>query len=114
LVQKLAGTDLDDNVIADLERRMSADLHLTDRLARGESTDEIARFLQGSATGHGLLTTRPLQFQCTCSRDKMAATVASLGEAELRRIKEETGHLEVRCPYCADVQTFKLEELIQH
>lgn len=114
LVQKLAGTDLDDKVIADLEYRMSCELNLTERLLRGETADDIARFLNHGAEGYGVLTTRPLQFKCTCSRERMSATLSSLGEPELRRIKEETGHLEVKCPYCSDVQVFKIEELIQH
>lgn len=114
LVQKLAGTDLSDQVLKDLEHKMSSELHLTDRLARGETPEQIVAFLQGGKQGFGLLTTRDIKFQCSCNRQKMADAFAALGEKELREIEREIGILEMRCHYCSTKQEFQLAELIKH
>ncbi len=114
LVQKLAGTDLAEQVLIDLEQKMKSDLHLTERLARGETLDQIVEFLQGGKEGFGLLQTRPLAFQCSCSREKMAHAFSVLGEKELKDIERDIGRLEMRCHYCATTQTFQLAELIKH
>lgn len=115
LFQKLAGANLEDQAIADVEHRMAKDeLALSERIARGESTDALVEYLQGSASGYGLLTTRPLQFKCTCSREKMMGALIALGQDECQSILAETGKLEMRCSYCADTHSFRLDELIVH
>ena len=114
LVQKLAGTDLSDQVLKDLEFKMAKELHLTDRMAKGETHEQIIQFLQGGKDGFGLLTSREIKFQCSCSRHKMADAFAALGEKELREIEKEIGLLEMRCHYCSTKQEFQLAELIKH
>lgn len=114
LVQKLAGTDLSDHVLKELEHKMAKELHLTDRLAKGESPEQLVEFLQGGKEGFGLLTTREIKFQCSCSRQKMADAFSALGEKELREIEREIGMLEMRCHYCSTKQEFQLAELIKH
>jgi molecular chaperone Hsp33 len=113
LVQKLGGVDLPDDALTQLEERLRH-LQLSDRIAAGESTDAIVRYLQGSATGFGKLTERPLAFKCTCTRDKMAQALMGIGEEQLRQIRRETGKLEIRCQYCGDERQFRLEELLTH
>ena len=114
LVQKLGGAVLDEAELAAIEERMQKSLGLSDRLAAGQSADEIVAFLQGQSSGFGLLMTRPLKFQCTCSRDKMMLALTALGEDQLKDILQETGKLAVRCQYCAEEQDFKLSEVIKH
>lgn len=114
LVQKLGGTDLDESVLVQLEHRMALQLNLSDRIAAGESIDDIVAFLQGGTGEYGLLTTRPLAFKCSCSRDRMASALVGLGEAQLRQIRRDTGKIEVRCQYCGESRHFRLEELLTH
>jgi molecular chaperone Hsp33 len=42
----------------------------------------------------------PVFFQCTCSRDRVAGILRSLGEPEVRSVVEEQGSVEVRCEFC--------------
>jgi molecular chaperone Hsp33 len=42
----------------------------------------------------------PAYFQCTCSRERVAGILRSLGAAEVRSIVEERGNVEVRCEFC--------------
>ena len=115
LFQKLAGTNLEDSAITDVERRMAKEeLELSERIARGESTDALIAYLQGSKTGFGLLMARPLRFKCTCSREKMMSALIALGPEECQNILEETGKLEMRCSYCGDAHNFRVEELTVH
>ena len=113
LVQRLGGADLSEEELSRIEREMQT-IGLSDRLARGETPDALIGLLQGSPTGWGLLSSRPLVFKCTCSREKMAAALASLGEAQVKEIEAEVGHLEARCPFCADVQSFKSADFLTH
>lgn len=113
LVQRLGGSDLGEEELSRLEHQMSA-LALSDRLAQGESPDSLMATLQGSSEGWGVLSARPLVFKCTCSRDKIAAALAALGEAQVKEIEEEVGHLEARCPFCSDVQRFKAADFLTH
>lgn len=113
LVQRLGGSNLQDGVLGEIEQRMTA-MHLSDRIARGETLDEIVAYIQGESQGFGALMERPLIYKCTCTREKMANALFALGEDELKAIKEDTGRIEVRCQYCATVHTFQLEELVSH
>lgn len=114
LFQKLAGANLDDAVLSRVEERMTTQLNLSERLATGAPSDEIIKLLQGNEGGSGILLRRPLQFKCTCSREKMASALYALGEDEIQAIKRDTGKLEVRCHYCNTVHNFRAEELMQH
>lgn len=114
LFQKLAGANLEDAVLARIEDRMTKQLNLSERLASGTPSDDIIKLLQGDEGRYGILLRRPLQFKCTCSREKMASALYALGEDEIQSIKRDTGKLEVRCHYCNSVHNFRAEELIRH
>ncbi|PPU93174.1 Hsp33 family molecular chaperone HslO [Xanthomonas albilineans] len=57
-----------------------------------------------------LLGTRPLRFGCSCSRERVAAMLRSLGEAEARAAAEATGQVEIRCEFCGHRYDFPLAE----
>ncbi len=111
LVQRLGGAAMSEELLTTIETRMSQ-VAISDRLAQSPSTDDIVSFLAGGASDWHNLSSRVLRFQCTCTRDKMAAALIALGESELRAIERETGKLEVSCHYCTALQTFRLDELI--
>jgi molecular chaperone Hsp33 len=60
---------------------------------------------------HHRLETRPLQFRCSCSREKVERALRSLGSAELREMLAQEGGARVTCEFCC--QDFELagEEL---
>lgn len=53
----------------------------------------------------------PLRWQCRCSRERVEATLASLGTAELDAMIEEDGGAEVTCHFCNETYTFDIEQL---
>lgn len=57
-----------------------------------------------------LLGAKPLRFACSCSRDRVASMLQSLGETEARAAAEPTGAVEVRCEFCGQEYHFPLTE----
>ncbi len=57
-----------------------------------------------------LLGDRPLRFGCSCSRERVAAMLRSLGEEEARAAAEATGQVEIRCEFCGRHYDFPLTE----
>ena len=55
----------------------------------------------------------PLRFQCTCSREKVANTLLSLGRAELQAILDEQGSATVSCDFCSKDEHFDRVDLDQ-
>ncbi len=57
-----------------------------------------------------LLGEKPLSFACSCSRDRVASMLQSLGEDEARAAAEASGAVEVRCEFCGREYHFPLTE----
>ena len=70
---------------------------LLQRLFAGES----AQLLEG----------RALHFGCSCSRERVAAVLASLGRDEAMAATEQSGQAEVRCEFCGQRYRFTPAEI---
>ena len=46
------------------------------------------------------------RFACTCSRDRVASMLVSLGSEEVESILEERGSIEVGCDFCGKQYEF--------
>ncbi|HGM5882442.1 MAG: Hsp33 family molecular chaperone HslO [Stenotrophomonas maltophilia] len=53
---------------------------------------------------------KPLSFACSCSRERVASMLQSLGEDEARAAAEATKAVEVRCEFCGREYHFPLTE----
>lgn len=53
----------------------------------------------------------PIAFRCTCSRERVAGVLMSLGAAELEDMLHARGHAQVVCHFCRAVYSFGREEL---
>lgn len=54
-----------------------------------------------------------LRFQCSCSRERTANTLMSLGEAEVREILAEQGVVELECQYCGEQYRFDARDVTE-
>lgn len=55
-----------------------------------------------------------LEFGCTCSREKCAAAIEQIGEAEaLDIIEEQGGSFEMDCGFCGSIYTFNKDDIEQ-
>ena len=57
-----------------------------------------------------LMGSKPLAFGCSCSHERVASMLVSLGEEEARAAAEDTGSVEVRCEFCGREYHFPLTE----
>lgn len=54
---------------------------------------------------------QPLSFGCTCSRERIADALATLGESELRQVIAEQGSINTQCHFCNTRYHFNADEL---
>lgn len=58
-----------------------------------------------------LYDTKPMQFGCSCSRQRTLDAVMSLGSEEIRELLIEQGSVMVDCQFCAEKYEFTEDEL---
>jgi molecular chaperone Hsp33 len=58
-----------------------------------------------------LYDTKPMQFGCSCSRQRTLDAVMSLGSEEIRELLIEQGSVKVDCQFCAEKYEFKKDDL---
>lgn len=84
---------------ADWERVEMLANTITDNELLGLSTEEIIYrlFHEESVT---LYEPKPVQFHCECSREKVEASLLTVGHAELLSLLEEKGAVDTNCDFC--------------
>lgn len=58
-----------------------------------------------------VLETMDVQFNCTCSRERIESVLISLGKTELEQIREEEEETEVHCHFCNERYKFSKEDI---
>ncbi len=108
LIQLLPGAP--DAVIDRLEAGVQKAGAVTPLLSRGMGPEELLRtVLDGFELE--ILRTAPVAYRCYCSRDRVAATLISLGRQELREIAEGGETIRVGCQFCDADYAFTPEEI---
>jgi len=109
LVQLLGG--LDEDEIAEIEKRLTEVPHPTQLIHEGVSPEGV--LAQVFPDGYELLDRYPVAFHCPCSRERFEAAIVSLGEREIQRIidEEENEYTEVVCHFCNEAYHFTPEDM---
>jgi molecular chaperone Hsp33 len=108
LVQSLPPPD--ETLLTRLEQAIAQLPPLSTLLLAGTSPAEIlSRLFQG--VPHRWTAARPLRYACSCSRQKMAAALLTLGSAELDDLIASEGGAEARCEFCRQGYSFSASEL---
>lgn len=111
IVQLLPGHTEED--IAALERNLAQIQSVTDKLRQGLGADELLCLL---IPGVKISESQPIEFRCTCSRERMKVLLTGLGPEEMQSILEEQGDAELICHFCNEDYHFDrsdLEELLR-
>ncbi|HDR7962018.1 MULTISPECIES: redox-regulated molecular chaperone HslO [Bacillus] len=58
-----------------------------------------------------VLEVMDVQFNCTCSRERIESVLISLGKTELEQIREEEEETEVHCHFCNERYKFSKEDI---
>ena len=107
IVQLLPGAP--DSVIDAIEENIRAMGQVTDVLRTGTADDLLARVLKGAEID--VLSHTPVEYRCTCSRERVSAAVASISKADLDEMAASGEDAEVRCHFCDKVYTFTPDEI---
>ncbi len=83
----------------------------------------VSRALEGGLDGEGLLRAalpglgleilerHPVEYRCTCTREKVERALVSIGRDELSSLLREQGEAELSCQFCEKKYRFSREEL---
>lgn len=109
IVQVLPG--LTDDELTRLENAVAALPPVTSLLDQGETPEDMIKWLVGD--DYVIHDEMELHFQCKCSRERVSATLLSIGAEELQEIIDEDGQAELVCHYCNEKYHFDKEQLEQ-
>lgn len=108
LVQLLPGAD--EETITKLEKNAETLEPMTTMLAKGMSVEDICKkALEGFEVE--VLDENPVNYVCTCSRERVKSAIESLSCEELTSIIEEDGKAEISCHFCNKKYTFDKAQL---
>lgn len=99
-----------DELIAELEKQIINQPTVTSQLLSGKTPDLILGELFGSIA-HKSSGQTALTYQCSCSKEKMASALMSLGKDEIDQILTMENGITVNCEFCRDSYTFEKEEI---
>jgi molecular chaperone Hsp33 len=102
LIQKIPGKLKDDDV---WDRVLHLAATVTDDELQRLALDDLLRRLFNGETLR-LFDSRTIKFACSCSRERTAAMLLSLGKAEASEILESEGEISVSCEFCSANYSF--------
>ncbi|CEG29570.1 Hsp33 family molecular chaperone HslO [Bacillus sp. B-jedd] len=108
IFQLMPGTTED--TITRLEERLKTIEPVSKMIERGLTPEEILEELFGQEEVT-LLEKMPVGFECTCSKERFANAIVSLGQEEITAMIEEDGKAEAHCHFCNEKYQFSKEEL---
>lgn len=108
LIQLMPFTE--EAVIAKLEERLSQLEPVTTMLEEGSTPEDILQKILGDFAVE-ITEKQPVQFVCSCSRERVEKVLVSLGEKELERMIEEGKDVELNCHFCSTRYAFTVDEI---
>ena len=104
--------DIDDETVDSLEKKLLTIPYITDMLNSGFTPEMILNEILGDF-GVEMLDKLPMDYRCSCSKERVGQALISLGKKELSKIIEEDKKAEVTCHFCNKVYNFTEDELKQ-
>lgn len=98
-----------EETISFIEDRLQKIPPVSTLIERGLSPEELLYAVLGEDKVK-VLETMDVQFNCTCSRERIESVLISLGKTELEQIREEE-ETEVHCHFCNERYKFSKEDI---
>ena len=108
IIQLLPGAP--DDVIDKIEAGIQKGGAVTGMLDRGLTAQQLLETVMGDMDLE-ILETTPVEYRCYCSRDRVTATLISLGRKELEEIVEEGETVHIECQFCDTIYDFTPGEI---
>jgi len=107
IIQLLPGAA--EGVIDAVERNVAATGAVTGVLKDGDAGALLESVMAGFSPR--ILERRPVEYRCTCSRERFLSAVLSLDKAELEDMRVKGEPVEVCCQFCEAVYVFEVDEI---
>lgn len=108
IIQLMPGTD--EEVIDEIEASLKNVPPVSAMIQEGMSPEDILKRILGEANVK-FLDKMPVQFTCSCSKERFGNAIISLGKQEIADMIEEDGQAEAQCHFCNEKYLFTKEEL---
>ncbi|MBS4225059.1 Hsp33 family molecular chaperone HslO [Lederbergia citrea] len=108
IIQLMPGTE--NEVIDVIEERLKSSPPVSKLIHDGLNPEEILEQLLG-AEHVKILERMPVNFRCTCSKERFGNAIVSLGKAEIQDMIEEDGEANAQCHFCNESYHFTKTEL---
>ncbi|MFA2822636.1 redox-regulated molecular chaperone HslO [Bacillus wiedmannii] len=99
-----------EETIAFIEDRLQKIPPVSTLIEQGLSPEELLYAVLGEDKVK-VLEKMDVQFNCTCSRERIESVLISLGKTELEQIREEEEETEVHCHFCNERYKFSKEDI---
>jgi len=99
-----------EETISFIEDRLQKTPPVSTLIEQGLSPEELLYAVRGEDKVK-VLETMDVQFNCTCSRERIESVLISLGKTELEQIREEEEETEVHCHFCNERYKFSKEDI---
>jgi len=99
-----------DETISFIEDRLQKIPPVSTLIEQGLSPEELLYAVLGEDKVK-VLETMDVQFNCTCSRERIESVLISLGKPELEQVREEEEETEVHCHFCNERYKFSKEDI---
>ena len=83
---------------------------VTSLLDKGLSAQELLETVMADLDLE-ILETAPVSYQCYCDRDRVTATLISLGKKELNEIVEDNETIHIECQFCDTIYDFTPDQI---
>lgn len=110
IIQIMPGAE--EEVISVIEQKITAMAPISKLIEKGMSPEEILYYILGEENVK-VLEEMPVQFECTCSKERFGNAIVSLGKKEIEEMIEEDGQAETQCHFCNEKYIFAKSELEQ-
>ena len=100
----------DESVIPKLEENVSKIESVSALIAAGHTAEEIIGMVFDGLP-FDLFDPRPIEYRCTCSRERYHRALLGLSKGDLAKLKEDGTPIEACCHFCGKKYVFDPEEL---
>ena len=108
MIQLLPGAE--EETIRFIEKRIEAIPPISKLIQDGKTPEEILYELLGEENIK-ILDKMPVNFECSCSKERFSNGIMGLGKEEINNMIEEDGEAETSCHFCNAHYHFSKEEL---
>ncbi|WP_221569270.1 Hsp33 family molecular chaperone HslO [Alkalihalobacillus sp. TS-13] len=108
VIQVMPGAQ--EEMITFIEKRLENIDPVSKMIESGDSPEQLLYNVLGEENVK-ILSTSPVSFSCSCSRERFADAIISLGEAEILDMIDEDGKADANCHFCNESYHYTKEDL---